>query len=83
MAKNSFVVEVTFKTFDYGIILFPEMAVRVYNPFVLKRFQTAQFKRCLYITRRNPVLIYAYIQQLELSGTIVMNDNQFTVILCT
>ena len=30
------------KIFDYGIILFPEMVVRVYNPLGLKRSQIAQ-----------------------------------------
>ena len=34
------------KTFDYGIVLFPEMIVKVYNLREVKRFQIAKFKGC-------------------------------------
>ena len=43
------------KTFEYGIVLFPEMVVRVYNPLGMKWFQIAQFKGHFYITRHDPV----------------------------
>ena len=32
------------KTFDYGIVFFSEMVVRVYNPHGVKKFQIAQFQ---------------------------------------
>ena len=43
------------KTFDYGIVLFPEMVVRVYNPLGVKRFQIAQFKGYFYMNKHDPV----------------------------
>ena len=43
------------KAFDYGIVLFPKMVIRVYDPLSVKKSQITQFKGHFYITRRDPI----------------------------
>ena len=63
------------KTFDYGIILFPQLVVRVYNPLGVKRFQIAQFKGYFYTTRRDSVWqLFAYSINIS-SVELVWNES--------